>query len=188
MCLSVHSFLKQAAEVCRATQTDRTCRTGLVPGTAPIAREAIAVVQAPIPAIEGAPTQANEEIMENPMRHSDLFRTARTGVLVALVTCSPVLAQEIDDEAAFDDALSQFGHAGGAAWQCSDEAGQSTILGQVSDVFHRLTQLFGTERAFTFAAAFGAGTVDTIEAADCDGYIVGFADGLEAGIPEEGVE
>jgi hypothetical protein len=117
---------------------------------------------------------------------SQLLKCARAGALLALLTCNPVLAQETEDEAAFDDALSRFGYAGGAEWQCSAEEGQRSVVAQVSDVFHRLTQLFGTDRAFTFAAAFGAGTVDAVDTTDCESYITGFADGLKAGIPEEG--
>lgn len=130
----------------------------------------------------------NEPTKRGLTMRSNLFRTARMGALAVLLACTPALAQKTDDEAAFDDALGQFGYAGGAAWQCSEEGARDAVLGQVTEVFHRLTQLFGTDRAFTFAAAFGAGTVDTIDAEACDGYVTGFADGLNAGIPDEGAE
>lgn len=123
------------------------------------------------------------------MIRMNVLKTATMAALAtALLAFGPARAQEIDEEAAFDEALNQFGYAGGAAWQCSDETARETVLGQATDVFHRLTQLFGTDRAFTFAAAFGAGTVDAIAPDACDSYIAGFADGLEAGIPAEGGE
>jgi hypothetical protein len=95
------------------------------------------------------------------------------------------MAQEKDDEA-FDDALKSYGYSGGAAWQCGEEDVRETLAAEATTVFNRLTQLFGTDRAFLFAASFGAGSVDEIDAARCGDFAAGFAGGMSPGIPAEG--
>lgn len=107
--------------------------------------------------------------------------TRHGSLLVAAALCTaPALAQEGDEEA-FDLALKEFGYAGGAAWQCAADDGKPALLDQSLQVYTRLTQLFGTDRAFFFSAAFGAGTVDDIAAEDCNGYATAFAEGLSEG-------
>lgn len=98
----------------------------------------------------------------------------------ALAVASPAIAQDTETEAdeAFDSALTQFGYAAGASWQCSEGTEQDEILRQSEYIFHRLSQLFGTDSAFFFAASFGAGTVDEIEPERCDAYKRGFEDAL----------
>jgi uncharacterized protein YdeI (BOF family) len=107
--------------------------------------------------------------------------TRNASLLFAAALCAtPALAQEGDEEA-FDLALKEFGYAGGAAWQCATEDEKSALLDQSLRVYTRLTQLFGTDRAFFFSAAFGAGAVDDIASEDCAGYAAAFAEGLSEG-------
>jgi hypothetical protein len=106
-------------------------------------------------------------------------------VSLVAVTSTPVLAQDADSDAAFDDALRNFGYAGGVAVQCTEGEEQAQILRAVTGSFDRLTQLFGTQQAFTFAAAFGAGTTDSIDSGTCEDYIAGFAEGISASMSGE---
>lgn len=104
----------------------------------------------------------------------------------ALLLGSPAMAQtpaapeDEQTEEAFDEALNQFGYAAGVTHQCSTGDEKAQVLSRVQQVFNRLTQLFGSDRAFYFSAAFGAGSVDKIEADSCDAYKRGFYDALKA--------
>lgn len=73
----------------------------------------------------------------------------------------------VDDDQAFDDAVRQFGYAGGAAWQCSAATERSEIERQALLAYNGLARLFGTDQAFFFATSFGAGTMDEIKKEDC---------------------
>lgn len=120
--------------------------------------------------------------MANFLRHKMLV----AGLAAGLLGSSPVLAQAADEpaeeqtEEAFDEALNQFGYAAGVTHQCSDADAKAQTLYRVQQVFNRLTQLFGSDRAFYFAAAFGAGSVDKIEEGSCDSYKRAFWDALKA--------
>lgn len=101
---------------------------------------------------------------------------------LCLATGTVALAQEADEdtEATFDEALNQFGYAAGATHQCSDADEKAQTLHRSQQVFNRLSQLFGTDRAFYFAAAFGAGSVDKLEEGSCESYKRAFWDALKA--------
>jgi hypothetical protein len=109
-------------------------------------------------------------------------------LLLASALVAPVaFAQEPgDEEAAFDDALKNYGYAAGAAVQCADEAEKSALVEEAAGVFDRIVQLFGTDQAFYFSAAFGAGTVDAIEEGTCETYTAAFAEGLTSAETEDG--
>ncbi|WP_324826627.1 hypothetical protein [Qipengyuania zhejiangensis] len=108
------------------------------------------------------------------------------GLAAGLLAGSPALAQDPQEpaeeqtEEAFDEALNQFGYAAGVTHQCSEADAKAQTLYRVQQVFNRLSQLFGTDRAFYFSAAFGAGSVDTIEEGGCDSYKRAFWDALKA--------
>lgn len=115
------------------------------------------------------------------------MKSLMTGLcFAALVAALPASAQDNGtDDDAFDDALKNYGYAAGAAVQCADEAEKPALVEDVRHVFTRLVQLFGTDSAFFFSAAFGAGTVDVIEPGACESYTAAFTEGL-AGAGMEG--
>jgi hypothetical protein len=79
---------------------------------------------------------------------------------------SPALSEEADDEA-LDTSFRKFGRAAGAAYQCAPEADKMRVVDDVRHAYTRIGQLFGTDRAFYFAAAFGNGTDETFDKARC---------------------
>lgn len=80
----------------------------------------------------------------------------------------PAPAQAADaDEEAFDDKLREFGYWAGAAYACVDAAKQAEVERKVLDTFNGIARLFGTDRAFFYAAAFGNGTTHKVEAGKC---------------------
>lgn len=106
-------------------------------------------------------------------------------MLAAAITFAPAAyaddaAEDAQDEA-FTQAVKDFGYAGGAAWQCSEEASRGKIENQALTSFNGLTQLFGSDEAFFFSAAFGAGTSAPIDKKDCDSFLKHFSDGLKKG-------
>jgi len=103
---------------------------------------------------------------------------------LALAASSAAAQDEGAEEAAFDDALQDFGYAGGAAWQCAEDTDKGELVDSAMHVYNRLAQLFGTDQAFFFSAAFGAGTVDEIDTADCGRFASEFKEGLMQGEAE----
>lgn len=101
----------------------------------------------------------------------------KTGLaLLALgLSAHPSLADEEQD---FDEALRNFGFTAGSAWQCSQDVTRDEVDGQVLRAFNGIAQLFGTDRAFGFAAGFGAGAATETPETDCAAQIAAFQDGI----------
>lgn len=89
------------------------------------------------------------------------------------------IAQPIDEEEKFDDALQQFGYVSGAAFQCSSSNQAQTIEKRVMTTFTGINRLFGSDRAFFYAAAYGAGATGSIDRSKCSQYIQQFQDALK---------
>ena len=102
----------------------------------------------------------------------------------ALAVATPAAADDAADDArdeAFTQAVKDFGYAGGAAWQRGDEATKLKIERQALASFNGLSQLFGTDEAFFFSTAFGAGTMDQIDKANCPAFLKHFEDSAKEG-------
>lgn len=73
-----------------------------------------------------------------------------------------------DDEEQMDIALRKLGYVSGQAHQCQTDAAQKTKFEKTAlDIANGVLRLFGSDRAFLFATAFGAGLTDKIEQKDC---------------------
>jgi hypothetical protein len=72
-----------------------------------------------------------------------------------------------DDEDLFDDKLKEFGYWSGAALSCVPEAKKAGFERTTLETFDRIARLFGTDRAFFYAAAFGNGTAVIVDKAKC---------------------
>lgn len=85
---------------------------------------------------------------------------------------APAQAQAVDDEEeAFDEKLRAFGYWSGTAFACVEEAKQAEVERKVLDTFNGIARLFGTDRAFFYAAAFGNGTTNKVDAAKCPEFL-----------------
>jgi hypothetical protein len=98
-----------------------------------------------------------------------VFAQAPTTPAQAPAAVAP--AAPVDEEEAFDEKLREFGYWSGAAHGCVAEAKQPEVERKVLETFNRIGQLFGTDRAFFYAAAFGRGTSVKIEAAKCPEFL-----------------
>jgi hypothetical protein len=85
------------------------------------------------------------------------------------------------EEQRFEDAIRNFGFVSGAAYQCLPESERTAHDRAVLKAYSGLVQLFGSDRAFFFAAAFGAGTGMSIDKAKCAGYIEDFRAAMKSG-------
>lgn len=111
-------------------------------------------------------------------------------VLIFILFCLPVtaLTQPVTEVAqtdaegiAFEEAVRNFGFASGAAHQCAPTAERTRIEADVLKAYSGLGRLFGTDQAFFYAAAFGAGTVMPIDKTKCAEFTSEFNMGMQNG-------
>jgi len=89
------------------------------------------------------------------------------------------IAQPADEEEKFDEAIHQFGYISGAAFQCATSNQAPTIEKDAMKAFTGITRLFGSDRAFFYAAAYGAGATGSIDKAKCSQYIQQFQESMK---------
>jgi hypothetical protein len=70
-----------------------------------------------------------------------------------------------------DAALRKFGHVSGQAFQCHGEQQQAKVERAALDVATNILRLFGSDRAFFYAAAFGAGASEQMDRQACPAAI-----------------
>jgi hypothetical protein len=104
---------------------------------------------------------------EAPMRPG----SARSIVFALIMgAASAAAAQEVDDDQ-FDESLRRAGWVSGMALQCSDGPARAGIERDALDAAVEIGRLFGTDRAFYYAAAFGFGGADTLVRDDCEAFL-----------------
>ena len=86
--------------------------------------------------------------------------------LVARLQAAQATPAQPDDDEQLDASLRKFGRAAGAAYQCADTDRERVVV-DVKHAYSRIGQLFGTDHAFYFAAAFGGGTVQDFDKGRC---------------------
>jgi hypothetical protein len=99
-------------------------------------------------------------------------RTLATLVFLALPLTA--LAQSDDEDVAFEQSVRNFGFVSGAAHQCADEKDRPSIEAATLKAFSGLVRLFGSDDAFFYAAAFGAGSTMQIDKSKCAEYAASF--------------
>jgi hypothetical protein len=109
------------------------------------------------------------------------MKSALAAIICAAAMAFPALADDGQDkDEAFDDAVREFGYNAGAALQCTAEPDRPQMEREVLKAFNGLSRLFGTDQAFFFAAAFGAGTQEEINKSQCPTYIQNFTDAMKS--------
>ncbi len=108
-----------------------------------------------------------------------LAQAAKPAAPVAPAASAPSLAEQ--EEIRFEEAIRSFGFVSGAAYQCLPEADRAAHDREVLRAYSGLVQLFGSDRAFFYAAAFGAGTSMSVDKAKCASYIEDFKAAMKSG-------
>jgi hypothetical protein len=75
------------------------------------------------------------------------------------------------EEEKMDSALRKFGYVSGQAFACHPKDQQIKLEKTALNVATNVLRLFGSDRAFYFAAAFGAGSSEQLDAKSCPEYI-----------------
>jgi hypothetical protein len=93
----------------------------------------------------------------------------------------PAASSAEDEDLRFEESIRNFGFLSGATYQCLPEADRTAHDREVLKAYSGLVRLFGSDRAFFYAAAFGAGTSMSIDKAKCAGYIEDFRGAMKSG-------
>jgi len=103
-----------------------------------------------------------------------LLALAVATVLPFMAAAQPTMTPAEDEDVRFEESIRNFGFVSGAAYQCLPEADRVGHDREVLRAYSGLVRLFGSDRAFFYAAAFGAGTSMAIDKAKCAAYIEDF--------------
>lgn len=97
-------------------------------------------------------------------------------LLAAMLLSMPIaaFAGADDDEIRFEESVRNFGFTTGMAHQCSAPDKRPAVESQAMKAFSGLVRLFGSDQAFFYAAAFGAGTAMPVERDKCADYVASF--------------
>jgi len=112
------------------------------------------------------------------MRKIIILMTILWGVAVNGAIAAPQ-TQLPDQEEKFDDAIEQLGYISGAAFQCAKLNNAPSLEKDVMRVFSGITRLFGSDRAFFYAAAYGAGATASIDRNKCADYTRQFQQAIQ---------
>jgi hypothetical protein len=95
---------------------------------------------------------------------------------IALLLCAPLVAgaQTDEEDAAFDQSVRDFGFTSGAALQCAKKSERAGIEADALKAYNGLVRLFGSDQAFFYAAAFGAGSTMEIDKSKCTEFSTAF--------------
>jgi hypothetical protein len=79
----------------------------------------------------------------------------------------------------FDESVRNFGFTSGAAHQCAGPAKRPEIESDALRAFSGLVRLFGSDHAFMYAAAFGAGSTMQIDRSKCPEHLASFSKSMD---------
>lgn len=110
-----------------------------------------------------------------------LLALAFTALLPLLAVAQPKLDPAEEEDVKFEESIRNFGFLSGQAYQCLPEPDRAAHDREVLKAYSGLVRLFGTDRAFFYAAAFGSGTSTNVDTAKCAGHIADFRAAMKAG-------
>lgn len=110
-----------------------------------------------------------------------LLALAVAALLPAFASAQSSAVSADDEDLKFEESIRSFGFVSGAAWQCLPEAQRTAHDREVLTAYSGLVRLFGSDRAFFYAAAFGAGTGTSIDKTRCAAYIEDFRAAMKSG-------
>lgn len=91
--------------------------------------------------------------------------------LWALQGAAMAQTKAADEEERMDAAFRKFGYVSGQAFACHTKEQQAKLERTALNVGTNILRLFGSDRAFFFAAAFGAGASAAVDQAKCPAIV-----------------
>jgi hypothetical protein len=98
-------------------------------------------------------------------------RLAAGAALVAVQGVAMAQMPSDAEEERMDMTLRKFGYVAGQAFQCHSKEQQVKLEKTALNVGTNILRLFGSDRAFIFAAAFGAGASEQLDTKKCPNLI-----------------
>ncbi len=97
------------------------------------------------------------------------------------------IAQEANsEEEALDRAIEGFGYTSGIAFQCLPPEEAAELEQDAIKAFTGIIRLFGSDRAFFYAAAYGSGATAEVDRSQCEQRVREFREAIENGSLTEG--
>jgi hypothetical protein len=86
---------------------------------------------------------------------------------IGLVLAAGAAQAQQDPEEMFDEQIRQGGYTAGLALQCAPADRKVAVEREIVNRSNEIVRLFGSDRAFYYAASFGAGAEAKYNSADC---------------------
>lgn len=94
---------------------------------------------------------------------------------------APLASKADADDIAFEESIRSFGFISGAAYQCLERDKRLAHEREVLQAYDGLVRMFGSDRAFYYAAAFGAGSTDGLDRSKCASFLERHRAAMDAG-------
>lgn len=105
------------------------------------------------------------------MKRTSILAAAAFMLMLPGVAPAQQAGPTMDEEERMDSAMRKYGYISGEAYSCHTKEQQLKLERTAINVATNILRLFGSDRAFIFAAAFGAGAVQKMEPKDCPAVI-----------------
>lgn len=93
---------------------------------------------------------------------------------VALLLAAGTANAQEDPEEVLDERIRQGGYAAGLALQCAPADQKVAFEREIVNRANEIVRLFGSDRAFYYAASFGAGAEAKLDRAECPKFLEQF--------------
>ncbi len=90
--------------------------------------------------------------------------------------------KEAAEEQAFNEAIMDFGELAGNAYACLEGDAQAEHEKLTLSIYHKINELFGSNRAFRFSTRYGFGAAAEPKREDCETIVIDFNNNYAAAV------
>lgn len=105
---------------------------------------------------------------------------ALLSVVLCLMLATTAFAQDQDEDEKLDESVRNFGYTSGLAHSCAMDSDKLEIERRVMNFFTEITRSLGSDSAFFYAAAFGAGAVEKVDPGNCTAIKARFEETIQS--------
>ncbi len=98
------------------------------------------------------------------MRKNAKFVASMLLLFISGIACA---AETPDEDERLDNGLRDYGYVTGQAYQCVADENKKAAVSTALEIATGILRLFGSDRAFYFATAFGIGSAEAVDAEKC---------------------